>query len=236
MSEAGRAESARWPMKKNFDYIKREYYEAILRSGGIPVLLPNVVDKREAGVLAGSVHGLLVTGGLDIHPRYFGQRPHARLTRTTDARDNFEIEAIRTALRNGIPVLGICRGHQVLNVALGGDLYQDLSCLKRRTIRHADPRQTGRVFHEVRILPGSLLYEIVGKETIEVNSSHHQVIDNLGRGLRAVAFAPDGIIEGFEVRKNSLVLGVQWHPEGIFERGHSRKLFAYFVRESGRHS
>lgn len=232
LSEAETSDSHRWPMIKAFDYIKQEYYEAVLKSGGLPVLLPNVGNKNQTELIFESIDALIITGGVDIHPAYFKQRPHKKLSRTTENRDRFEVELIKMAMRVDMPLLGICRGHQVLNVALGGDLYQDLSCLNRKTLKHADPSQSGRNFHKVRINKDSILYDIIGKEVIEVNSSHHQVVDKIGKRLRDTAFAPDGVIEGLEHIDRNFVLSVQWHPEGIYSRSHSRKLFDYFINIS----
>ena len=232
LSEAEDSTINRWPLRKGFDYIKQQYYQAILGSGGIPILLANVERRNVILSFLEAMDGLLVTGGPDLHPKHFNQRPHKKLSRTTEARDRFELQAIRTALRMRLPILAICRGHQVLNVALGGTIHQDLSCIPSKTLAHADPRQTGKVFHSVRIKKESRLYNIIGRTAIKVNSSHHQVIDRLGEGLRASAFAPDGLIEAIERPGSDLVLGVQWHPESIYRRKHCKRLFDAFVREA----
>lgn len=232
LSEAEAVGAVRWPLRRGFDYLKRQYYQAVLKAGGIPVLLPNIGNDSAAEVLLDLVQGLLVTGGLDLHPKYFGQRPHKKLTRTTVARDRFELRAIELSLKKGIPVLGICRGLQVLNVSFGGTLYQDLSSVPHRTLRHADPKQTARVFHKVEITKGSRLYRIIGRSSIEVNSSHHQAIDTIGTGLRSVAFSEDGLIEGVEHSDSNFVIGVQWHPEMTQRRIHSRRLFRALVMEA----
>lgn len=236
LSEAEDSDVKRWPLRRGFDYIKRQYYQAILRSGGIPILLANAEQRYAIKSLVELIDGLLVTGGPDLHPRHFNQKPHKKLSRTTEARDRFELETIRFALKEDLPILGICRGHQVLNVAFGGTLYQDLSCIPSRKITHADPHQTGKVFHRVRIEKGSRLHNIIGQTAIQTNSSHHQAIDRLDGGLRASAFAPDGIIEGIEHPGFNLVLSVQWHPESIYGRAHSRKLLNAFVTEAARRS
>lgn len=236
LSEAEDSDDKRWPLRRGFDYIKRQYYQAILNSGGIPILLANIEQRFAIRSLLKSIDGLLVTGGPDLHPRHFNQKPHKKLSRTTEARDRFELEAIRFALKEDLPILGICRGHQVLNVAFGGTLYQDLSCIPSRKITHADPHQTGKVFHRVRIEKGSRLHDIIGQTAIQTNSGHHQVIDRLGKGLRVNAFAPDGVIEGIEHPGFKLVLGIQWHPESIYGRAYSRKLFNVFVTEAARRS
>ena len=216
--------------------MKRQYFEAIIKAGGIPILLPNVEQDAAAKDLIDIVDGLMITGGPDIHPKYFGQKPHERLSRTTVARDKFELQAISFGLKKEIPILGVCRGLQVLNVFFGGTLYQDLSCIPHGILKHADPRQTGRVFHKVRIIEGSRLHRIVGRSSIEVNSSHHQAIDVLGEGLHSTAFCADGIIEGVEHNDFDFVIGVQWHPEGIYRRTASKKLFRAFVIESAARS
>jgi putative glutamine amidotransferase len=236
LSEAEDSDDKRWPLRRGFDYIKRQYYQAILNSGGIPILLANIDQRFAVRSLLESINGLLVTGGPDLHPRHFNQTPHKKLSRTTEARDRFELEAIKLALKKDLPILGICRGHQVLNVAFGGTLYQDLSCIPSRKIVHADPNQTGKVFHGVRIEKGSRLHNIIGQTAIRTNSSHHQAIDKLGQGLRVNALASDGVIEGIEYPGHNMVLSVQWHPESIYGRMPSKKLFGAFVTEAAKRS
>ena len=236
LSEAEDGGVNRWPLRRGFDYIKRQYYQAILRSGGIPILLANVEQSYAIKSLLESIDGLLITGGPDLHPRYFNQEPHRKLSSTTRVRDRFELEAIRMALRINLPILGICRGHQALNVAFGGTLHQDLSCIPSKKVAHADPHQTGKVFHRVKIEEGSRLHDIIGRTTIQTNSSHHQAIDKLGEGLRASAFAPDSVIEAIEHPGFDLVLSVQWHPESIYGRTHCKRLFNAFVTEAARRS
>ena len=235
ISEMLEDRSRRKPTWKPFDYLKREYHEAILNSGGIPILLPNAGESAAADNMIDMIDGLLLTGGGDLHPSYYNQEPHPGLTETTANRDSLEISIAKLALGRNLPIMAICRGHQVLNVALGGTLYQDLSCFPHETIQHSDPGQTARVFHDVAITPGSLLHRIVGADHIETNSSHHQVIDKLGAGLAIVAFSStDNVPEAIEQTQKKFVLGLQWHPEAIFEREHSRKVFRALVEASGR--
>ncbi len=232
ISGANASDKYRWPAKKEFDFLKREYYQAIIKSGGLPILLPNAENRDIIKSYLESIDGLLLTGGGDLHPRYFGQKAHEKLSRTYKARDYFEMAIAELALKMGMPIMAICRGHQVLNVVLGGTLYQDLSCIPHKTLAHADPDQTARNFHSVKIVKGSNLHKIIGSLSIQVNSSHHQVIDRLGRGLIASAFAPDGLIEAIELPGAEFVLSLQWHPEGIFNRAHSKRLFRAFVNKS----
>jgi putative glutamine amidotransferase len=233
LSETVYSENYRWPARKRFDYLKREYYEAILKVGGMPILLPNVEPPTAIDEVIDTLNGLLVTGGGDLEPATYGQAPLSGNTET-NARDAFELTLLEKAISRKWPVLGICRGHQALNVALGGTLYQDLTCIPFKTLPHADPQQTGRIFHDVTIDSDSKLFAVIGAESIQTNSSHHQTIDRLGRGLKAVAFAPDGVIEAIEHTASEFVLGVQWHPEGIFESEHSLKIFAALVENARR--
>jgi putative glutamine amidotransferase len=232
LSETNENPTYRWPARKRFDYIKREYYEAILSCGGMPVLLPNTEPPSALGAIVELLDGLLVTGGGDMHPGHFGEKPHSRLGTITPARDNFELALVEEMLEHRKPILGICRGHQVINVGLGGTLFQDLSCLPHSALTHADPEQTGKVLHNVAIDEDSRLFKIIGSASIETNSSHHQVIDRLGRGLKAVAFASDGLIEAIEHQDFEFVIGVQWHPEAIMEREHSQRLFKALINKA----
>lgn len=195
-----------------------------------------LVNTRERDTIAEYIElidGLVVSGGRDIDPKYFGQKPHKSIALSAPERDNFELEMIKAALEKNIPVLGICRGLQVINVALGGTLYQDLECMPTKTMRHANPREILKVFHAVDIEPGTQLHRITGSSRIEVNSSHHQVVDALGRGLVISARSSDGVIEAFEDPNFKFFISVQWHPEMIPKRDHSRKLFDALIRACG---
>jgi putative glutamine amidotransferase len=234
LSETGEKDSYRWPTRKRFDYIKREYYEAILAAGGMPILLPNADPPSAIDASFNELNGLLFTGGGDLHPKYYLQAIQSDDVDPDLARDNFEMELLARTLAHNLPILAICRGHQVLNVALGGTLFQDLTCLPFKAQPHADPQQTGTVFHDVTIDSESRLYAVIGEEMIQTNSSHHQVVDRLGRGLKAVAYAPDGVIEAIEHTDHEFVIGVQWHPEGIADRTHSQKLFKSLIEHARR--
>jgi putative glutamine amidotransferase len=229
LSEVQEAPTYRWPARKRFDFLKREYYEAIFAAGGLPVLLANADPPSNLDELTDLLDGLILSGGGDLHPQTYGQAPLSEHGEPTKARDRFELALIEKALLRKWPVLGICRGFQALNVAFGGTLYQDLSCIPQKVLPHADPQQTGQIFHDVTIDNESKLFSIIGAESIQTNSSHHQALDRLGQGLKAVAFAPDGIIEAIEHPGHEFVLGVQWHPEGHIDRDHSVKLFKALV-------
>ena len=192
------------------------YPGAIERAGGAPVILPPLhPDATEE--LVGRIDGLLLTGGPDLHPGTYGARPHPELGPTEREIDIFELGLIRAAQHCGLPVLAICRGMQALNVARGGTLFQDLPSEFAGALPHrqTDPGRTPT--HEVRLADGCRLASIAGKSTIHVNSFHHQAIDRLGHGLRAVGWAPDGVIEAVEDARARFIVGVQWHAESLAE-------------------
>jgi putative glutamine amidotransferase len=192
------------------------YPGSIERAGGAPVILPPL-HPNAIETLVGRLDGLLLTGGPDLHPGTYGAQPHPALGPTVREIDVFELELIRAAERRGLPILAICRGMQALNVARGGTLVQDIPTEVAGALVH---RQTeaGRVAtHDVRLADSCRLATIAGTTAIRVNSFHHQAIDRLGAGLRAVGWAPDDIIEAVEDPRAQFVLGVQWHAESLSE-------------------
>jgi putative glutamine amidotransferase len=229
-SAEGRIARRRWPTRHAFDFLKRNYAQMIIRAGGVPLPLVNTRDRETIAEYLELMEGLLVTGGDDMNPRYFGQKPHKSIKMTAPERDEFELNIIKGSLKKGLPVLGICRGLQVINIALGGTLHQDLECVPRKILRHANPKEMWKVEHKVNIDKETLLYEIIGAARIGVKSSHHQVVDRPGRGLRISARSSDGIIEGLENPAYQFLVGVQWHPEMTPRRLHCRKLFDGFIR------
>jgi len=229
LSATDRFNEWRWPSRHGFDYLKRDYHKAVINAAGIPVLLANIPKFIAIEEYVDLIDGLLVSGGEDLHPKYFGQKPHKSITLSAAERDEFEIKIIKLALKKNIPVFGICRGFQVINIAMGGTIFQDLSCAPFKTLNHADPREIGNVFHKVKIEKNSLLFEVIGKEYIEVNSSHHQIIDKIGKKLKETAYSSDGVIEGLEGPDFRFLLAVQWHPEMIPNRFHSKRLFNIFI-------
>lgn len=201
-------------------------YEAAARAVGLtPVrLTPNSQD------LSG-VDGLMLTGGTDVNPRLYGQEPKAETSSPDDERDAMELALLREALEADMPVLAICRGLQMLNVARGGTLHQHLPStnLHQQRLPHQSPGQH-RAVHEVVVAPDSKLATIVGAGTHEVNSRHHQAVDQLGHNLTVTAVSTDGVIEGLEVPGNRFAVAVQWHPEDrIAVCKEDRKLFESFA-------
>jgi len=222
----------RWPSRYEFDWCNKAYHYAIEKSGGIPIGLFNTAKGKKIAEYLEIVNGILFTGGADIRPKYYRQKQHLSTSPSGLERDSFELRLIGAALKSKKPIFCICRGHQVLNTYLKGTLYQDLSLYPATTLAHSDSNQTAKVFHEVELVRESLLYDIIRKGKIIVNSSHHQFVKDLGKGLKASAAAPDGVLEGMELANYPFLVSVQWHPERIWDYAHSRKLFGAFVSQA----
>jgi len=218
-------------------YVNIAYLRAVQDAGGIPVLLPPHLTAEVQVALWQRLDGLVLTGGGDIEPARFGEARHPKTEEVAPARDELEIGLTHRALADNVPLFAICRGIQVLNVALGGTLVQDIPSERPGPIAHAqtEPRHQGT--HAVKVMgEGTRLGRVLGRLEVEVNSMHHQAIKRLGEGLREVAWAPDGIIEGIEMPGDArFVLGVQWHPEELV--GHdqaARNLFTAIVEAARR--
>lgn len=193
-----------------------DYIVAIERAGGVPVILPITEDLETLTPLLQKLDGILFSGGSDIDPNYYGEYPRFGLGLIEPKRDNHEVNlAKKVLLETSLPVLGICRGMQLLTVATGGTLYQDLQTQKPEGINHSVHKAVKHhAFHSVSIEKESILYDIYQSAVLEVNSFHHQAVKELGEGFKATMIAPDGIIEGMEWETgNRFVVAVQWHPE-----------------------
>jgi putative glutamine amidotransferase len=222
--------------------VNTAYLHAIQEAGGIPVLLPPELNDAARDVLWERLDGLILTGGGDIDPARFREARHPATSEVSEARDVLEIGLVHRALADDVPLFAICRGLQVVNVALGGSLYQDIADQYRDTpngertpLRHNQTEPRDRPTHAVKVMgEGTRLGKILGALELEVNSMHHQAVKTLGRGLRGVAWAPDGIVEGLELADGDrFVVGVQWHPEELIARDDAaRNLFAALVGEA----
>ncbi|MFI3263486.1 MAG: membrane dipeptidase [Rikenellaceae bacterium] len=212
------------------------YSEAIIAAGGLPMVIPHVCDSSILQSIVMQVDGVLFSGGADFDATYFGEDNIEGLTEYNTARDYHEFTLLRIALDCGIPVFGICRGFQLFNIALGGDLYQDLpSQYPAKPLNHSILTDKHLGVHEVQIEKGSLLHEILQTSNISVNSRHHQALKRIAPLLKAVAFAPDGVVEAVEGYPNHKILGVQWHPENMATTGDCsvmKRLFEFFIGES----
>ena len=216
-----------------FFTLRDDYVRAVEKAGGLPVVLAPG-RPEDAAELLSKLDGLLLTGGADVDPVLYGEEAHETVTRVIPERDAFEIGLCREALHQDQPLLAICRGHQVLNVATGGTLIQDIPSQVSGAFDHDPDRERWETAHEVRILPRTRLREILGAETIDVNSFHHQAVRDLGQGLVVSATSTvDGVVEGIEAPGRRLAVGVQWHPEAFWDRPRDfQPLFEALVKAS----
>ena len=195
-----------------------QYPEAIERAGGIPVIIPLLRPDAIAALLD-RVDGICLPGGPDVQPSIYGEEPHPELGPTEPRVDAVELALVRAADRRGLPILGICRGMQILNVARGGTLHQHLPDVVGNQLAHRQSEHGAITTHRVESAPHSRLRSALGGPALEVNSFHHQAVKALGKNLVATAWAEDGTIEAVEDQNGRLVLGVQWHAEGLDDHG-----------------
>ncbi|MBI1852973.1 MAG: gamma-glutamyl-gamma-aminobutyrate hydrolase family protein [Planctomycetes bacterium] len=213
--------------------VDRDYVQALVAAGGAPILLSPALDEDTLASLLPLLHGIVFTGGGDVEPSRFGERAHPKLGRVEKDRDHFELDLYRAARRREIPILGICRGVQLVNVAAGGTLVQDIPSQVARSLRHdAGPREPDPI-HDVILEPGSMVRALAGKSRIPVNSFHHQSVKDVAPGFRITATAPDGVVEAIETLDEPFCVGVQWHPErhtrGTID-GFREAIFEVFVQ------
>ena len=216
------------------------YPAALKAAGGMPWLLPCQAERAWVAAAVARCDGVLLTGGDDVDPKWYSETLPRRVARTVHAahpdRDKFEFLLIAEVLRQRKPLLCICRGHQILNVALGGTLFADITLQKPRALNHSRTDRKDRVVHEVGCESGSLMAKIAGEERLGVNSSHHQAVARMAGSLHATAVSRDGIIEGMELAAGArgllpYLLSVQFHPERLFARhAEHLELFRTFVR------
>lgn len=205
--------------------LRRVYCDQIVRAGGVPMVLPPVDDAEVLINMLEGIDGLVLTGGADYNPLWYGEQPEKELHTINSTRDLPELLLTRLAFNRQIPILGICRGVQTMAIALGGNLVQDL----KTTLKHSQDAPRSEATHSVTITEGSILYGLYGQETF-VNSFHHQAVKDCGSHLHVVATAPDGVIEAVESTEQKALMGVQWHPEWM--GGEGLKLFEWLTQRS----
>lgn len=208
------------------------YIDAILKAGGVPIILPTGID-RDVQQLCNMLDGLLLTGGGDVDPVHLGEDPHPKLGEVTPERDSVELLLARQFLNANKPILGICRGMQLLNIVFGGGIYQDMQAqYDKPLLQHIQQSKRWFTSHEVKVTRQTKFHAIVGMDVIRVNSFHHQAVKEIGRPLVVSAIANDGIVEVIESTAHAFVIGVQWHPEMLMMKGdaYSNRLFDAFVR------
>lgn len=215
-------------------YSNIENAEAIKRGGGLPYFLPYTTSKTDIIQLTNVVDGLYLAGGNDVDPKYYAEAPHEKLGEVNPVRDAFEINLLTTMLKKNKPILGVCKGMQMINVALGGDLYQDIAAqFKDEPIQHKQQAKIIHPTHPIHIKAGTKLQRMICGRVLYVNSYHHQAVRKLGENLIVSSNATDGTIEAIESTAHSFVVGVQWHPEFLMRLNDTTSLtiYEYFISQ-----
>ena len=224
---------------KDEPYMRPAYLKAICAAGGIPVILPLDLTESDLAQLVGTFDGFLFTGGPDVHPFYFGEETQAHCGNVCLRRDVLELALLKLVMEAGKPILGICRGVQLLNIGLGGDIYQDIPSQFHMDfpIAHSQPFYYDIPSHTVSVAPGTLLSKIARCDTLKVNSMHHQAVRRIAAGLIDSAHAAGGLVECIEKPDYPYFIGVQWHPEYLWEKDESAaRLFTSFVDAAAHHA
>ena len=225
-----------WGGREPTYFLRARYIRAIEELGGIPLVLPLVADRTARRRLLQQLDGLLLTGsGPDLPPSLYGERQRYPFGTVSDRRASCELDFVHLARRADLPLLGICGGMQTINVACGGSLFQDIASQVTKPLQHRQRTHATNLSHSVTVTPGSLLRRIVRSASMRVNSSHHQSVKAVAPSLIASAVATDGIVEAIESPAHRFFLGIQWHPEFLFEQHPlHRRLFEAFLRAARR--
>ena len=218
-------------VNQQWNYIASDYVDAVVKAGGIPVLIPIYQNAEVTRAVVDRLDGILISGGNDVDPRRFGVRAKSYCGSICEERDEQELELVRYVLEETkLPILGICRGIQVMNIAMGGTVYQDLEKEGGFEMHSAEMYPRTAVVHEVSLVEGSRIDRIYESSVVGVNSYHHQAVKDLGMGFAAVgSAAEDGVIEAMELPGERFVVGVQWHPEMMVDSEVQPKIFKAFV-------
>ena len=213
-------------------YVNKDYVDAVVRAGGVPLIIPFTTDEEVIISQVQVIDGLILSGGHDVSPYNYGQEPSPLLGETFPERDTYEMFLLEEAKKRNLPILGICRGFQIINVAGGGTLDQDLSLIPGNVLKHNQVSKPTLKTHKIQIEENSIISEIFGKETM-VNSFHHQALDKVADDFKVVARASDGIVEAIQHKTYKFLVGVQWHPEMLaVECDEARELFKRLIEEA----
>lgn len=219
--------------------MSHRYVNALTTAGAIPWLVPLIDDDATLRAVYEELDGVFLPGGADVDPASYNEERHSACDRSDPARDRVELAFVRWAMEERKPVLGVCRGLQIINLAAGGTLIQDLAALRPGSVKHdyfpfRDGFARDHLAHPVRVVEGTRLHRLAGRTEFAVNSMHHQAIERLGKELITSAIAPDGVIEGIETAEDYFLVGVQWHPEALLDADPKmRMLFEQFVAAAG---
>lgn len=221
-----------WGGREPTYFLRARYIRAIEELGGVPLVLPLHADRTTRRHILHNLDGLLITGsGPDLPPSLYGERQRFPFKIVSERRASFELDIVRLAKQADLPLLGICGGMQTMNVACGGSLIQDIPAQISKPLQHRQQTPATNLSHTIRVAPGSLLRRIVRSASMRVNSSHHQSVNVVAPSLIASAQASDGIVEAIESPAHRFFLGIQWHPEFLFDRYPlHRRLFEAFLR------
>lgn len=211
-------------------FVNQTYIDSVVRANGIPFIMPICEDENIIKKMIEKVDGIIMTGGVDIHPFRFNEEPNPKIGAISKERDDFDFLIMKYAFEMKKPIFGICRGIQLINVFFGGTLIQDINSQKNTNILHSQTAAIDVATHKIKIKKDSIIYNIFGK-TAEVNSFHHQAIDKLSKDFKITSTANDGIIESIEYKKkDAFILGVQWHPECMTAKDiKMQNIFSMFV-------
>ncbi|MBM3125244.1 MAG: gamma-glutamyl-gamma-aminobutyrate hydrolase family protein [Chloroflexi bacterium] len=213
--------------------LQHSYANAVLQAGGIPVLIPNLLPEADLHFMYDQVSGILFSGGGDISPKCFNGEDHPRIDGIDEDRDETELALMRKAVEGGKPILGICRGAQLMNVALGGSLYTHIAGQLPGALDHDYPGNRRKtIVHPVNVDESTHAARVFGEISLQVNSLHHQGLKDIAPGLRAAGRAPDGLVEIVELPDHPYAVAVQWHPEWLTDQPAMRRLFQSFVDAS----
>lgn len=217
----------------------KTYTESILKAGGLPILIPVMEDDKSLDAILSLVDAVILIGGEDIHPNYFNEDPIPELGAVNDVRDVYDLALIRLAAERGIPMLGICRGEQLINVAFGGTLYQDIPTqYNDTTVNHNQGISSKYPTHYVELLPGSWIATVTGESELVTNTHHHQAVKDVAPGFQVSAWSCDGIPEAIEAVDGRPIWGVQFHPEGqaLYDDEIMSRFFRFMVNEASKYS
>ncbi len=229
--------SCSYDQKEGRFFLPEAYCEAVVKSGGFPVILPGTGGIKSVRPYFAAIKGLILAGGGDVDPVHFNEEPQPGLGEITPDRDRFEIMLIKAALKKNLPVLGICRGAQVLNVACGGTVIQHIASGVKKPLKHFQSAPRWYPTHEIAIVDSSRLAKIIGTKAARVNSFHHQAVRQPAPGFTACARSSDEVIEAIEHPGYRFVIGVQWHPECMVDKDkNSAQLFREFIAAAGSRS
>lgn len=213
-------------------YVNNDYVEAVLEAGGVPVLIPINTDVEAIRRQIEAMDGIVISGGYDVNPMCYGEEPTDKQGFTFPEIDEFDLEAVKYANELNKPMLGICRGLQIMNVAFGGTLYQDMSFNKEACVKHTQSAKRNDPTHTVETVKGTILNSILG-DTNCINSFHHQSVKKVAEGFKVSAHAKDNVVEAIEMENKGFVVGVQWHPEMMVKNSEAMlNIFKTLVKES----